>query len=107
NQINIAAAQASMNPLRPLGQLKRIDEARQSGFFMEANSSEGVAKTATVTMVATFEHGRADVTMELRSEAGQMKLRSVNVTSKEPLPAPGQPAWRERPVGPVRLAGAI
>jgi hypothetical protein len=92
NQVNFAAAQASFNPLRPLGQLKRIDEAQQTGFFMEANVGEGVAKNATVTMVATFEHGRADVTMELRSEAGQMRLRSVNVTPKGPLPAPGQPA---------------
>ena len=89
-RIDLAAAQASFNTLKPLGPLKEIDEAHQTSFVMEANAGEGIAKTATVAMVATFEHGRADVTMELRSEAGEMKLRSVNVMPR--VPAKGQQA---------------
>jgi hypothetical protein len=90
-QVNFAAAQASFNPLKPLGSLRRIDEAKQTTFAIEKNLGEWLTKTATVAMVATFEHGRANVTMELRSEAGQMKLRSMNVTPVS-VPAKGQPA---------------
>jgi hypothetical protein len=89
-QVNFAAAQASFTPLKPLGSLQRIDEAQQTTFAMEKNLGEWLTKTATVAMVATFEHGRANVTMELRSEAGEMKLRSVNVIPVG-MPAKGQP----------------
>lgn len=90
-QVNFAAAQASFNPLKPLGALQRIDEAQQTTFAMEKNLGEWLTRTATVAMVATFEHGRANVTMELRSEAGEMKLRSVNVIPVGGAPPKGQP----------------
>lgn len=91
-QVNFAAAQASFNPLKPLGSLQRIDEAQQTAFAMEKNLDEWLTKTATVAMVATFAHGRANVTMELRSEAGQMKVRSLNVKPVGGAPAKGQAA---------------
>ena len=91
-QVNFAAAQASFNPLKPLGRLQRIEKAQQTAFAMEKNLGDWLTKTATVIMVASFEHGHANVTMELRSEAGQMKLRSVNVTPVDGVPAKGQPA---------------
>lgn len=90
-QINFAAAQASFDPLKPLGSLQRIDQAQQTAFTMEKNFGDWLTKTATVALVATFEHGRADVTVELRSEAGQMKLRSVNVQPVGGAPGKGQP----------------
>jgi hypothetical protein len=91
-QVNFAAAQASFNPLKPLGSLQRIDQAQQTAFAMEKNLGEWLTKTATVAMVGTFEHGRANVTVELRSERGQMKLRAVNVTPIDGVRAKGQPA---------------
>jgi hypothetical protein len=90
-QVNFAAAQATFDPLKPLGFLQRIDEARQTTFAMEKNLGEWLTRTATVAMVATFEHGRANVTMELRSEAGEMKVRTVNVTPVGGVPPKGQP----------------
>jgi hypothetical protein len=89
-QVNFAAAQATFDPLKPLGSLQRIDEAQQTAFAMEKNLDEWLTKTATVAMVATFAHGRANVTMELRSEAGQMKIRSLNVKPVGGAPAKGQ-----------------
>jgi hypothetical protein len=90
-QVNFAAAHASFTPLKPLGSLQRIDQAQQTAFALEKNLGEWLTKTATVAMVATFDHGQANVTMELRSEAGQMKLRSVNVTPVGGVPGKGQP----------------
>jgi hypothetical protein len=90
-QVNFAAAQATFDPLKPLGSLQRIDQAQQTTFAMEKNLGEWLTKTATVAMVATFEHGRANVTMELRSEAGEMKVRTVNVTPVGGAPPKGQP----------------
>jgi hypothetical protein len=90
-QINFAEAQAAFNTLKPLGSLARIDEAKQTGFQMEKNLGSDVTKIATVAMVAAFEHGRANVTVELRSEAGQMKLWHINVTPIGGVPAaPGK-----------------
>jgi hypothetical protein len=43
-------------------------------------------------MTAEFEKGRANVTMHLRSEAGEMKLWHVNVTPISGMPAKGQQA---------------
>jgi hypothetical protein len=91
-QVNFSQAQTAFNALRPLGGLKSVDQAQQTQFYLDAKVSEGLTKTATVAMVAVFENGRANVTMELKSEAGQMKLWHVNVTPIGGAPAKGEKA---------------
>jgi hypothetical protein len=91
-QLNLAEAQAAFNTLKPLGSLQRIEQSQQTGFVMEKNLGGELSKTATVAMVAAFENGRANVTMQLKSEADQMKLLNVNVTPIGGVPAKGQQA---------------
>src|SRR5262249_46746964 len=69
-RVNFAEAQMEFNKMKPLGRLKRVERSQQIAF--RAYLGEG--STATIAMVAEFENGRANVTMNLRSERGQMKL---------------------------------
>jgi hypothetical protein len=79
NQLNFADAHMSINKLKPLGALKKIEQAEQTAFHYGKNLGEEMTKTATIRMVAEFENGRAIVVVELKSEAGEMKLWHVNV----------------------------
>jgi hypothetical protein len=92
DQINFADAQFSFNKLRPLGALKRVEQAQQTGFKIEKNSGHESTKTATIVMVAEFDNGRATVTMQLKSDGGAMKLWHLNVTPIGVIGAVGQRA---------------
>lgn len=78
-QLNFANAQMSMNNLKPLGTLKKIEQAEQTALHYGKNLGEETVKTATVKLVAEFENGRANVIVQLKSEGGEMKLWHVNV----------------------------
>ena len=47
-----------------------------------------LSKTVRITFVAKYEHGFADVTVELKNEGGEMKLWHIQIESQEPLPGP-------------------
>ena len=79
NQLNFTDAQMSMNKLKPLGALKKIEQAEQTAFHYGKELGEEAVKTATVKIVAEFENGRANVVVQLKSEGGEMKLWHVNV----------------------------
>lgn len=91
NQTNFGEAQLGFNKLKPLGSLKKVEEAQQTEFNVEKNIGQELTKSATVTMVAEFENGRANVTMALKSEHGKMKLWRVNVTPIGDVRSKGQP----------------
>jgi len=80
-QVNFDQAQQSIDPLRPLGALRNIEEARQTDFRYEKKLGGVINKTATIFMVAEFENGRANVTVRLMNEGNVMKLLHVNVAS--------------------------
>jgi len=75
DRLNFDAAQVTFNKMKPFGPLKRIEQSQQTAF----KTSVGEASTATIAMVAEFANGRANVTIDLRSEGGEMKLWNVNV----------------------------
>ncbi len=75
-QLSSPAAQMQFNKLKPLGSFKRIEQAVQTDFTV--STEEGT--TATVVMVVEFENGRANVTMRLKREDNEMKVRAMNVT---------------------------
>jgi hypothetical protein len=79
SQINFGLAQQSINPLRALGALQNITDAQQTAFNYSKSFGGETTKTATITMVAEFENGRANVTMQLANEGSAMKLMHVNV----------------------------
>jgi hypothetical protein len=78
-QVNFGLAQQSINPLRALGALKSIEEAQQTAFHYNKSFGGETTRTATITMVAEFENGRANVTVQLANEGSVMKLMHVNV----------------------------
>jgi len=77
--LNFANLQMSMNKLKPLGELKKIEQADQTAFHYSKELGQESVKTATVEMVAEFENGLAKVIVQLKSEGGEMKLWHVNV----------------------------
>jgi hypothetical protein len=87
-QLNSPGAQMQFNKLKPLGSLKRIEQAQQTAFRV----SYGEGSTATVVMVAEFENGRANVTIRLKSEGKEMKLWELDVTPIGAIRAKGQQA---------------
>ena len=80
SQINFSAAQQSINSLKALGSLQKIESAQQTS-FQYSKSFSGTTKSATIVMIAEFENGRATVTVQLANEGNEMKLTSVNVTA--------------------------
>jgi hypothetical protein len=87
SQINFSQAQQSMNPMKALGALQNVEEVQQTAFNYNKPFSGETTKTATITMVAQFENGRANVTIQLANEGNVMKLMHVNV----------------KPIGDVRM----
>lgn len=85
--INFSQAQQSMNSMKVLGALQNVEEVQQTSFNYNKSFSGQTTKTATITMVAEFENGRASVTIQLANEGSVMKLMHVNV----------------RPIGDVRI----
>jgi hypothetical protein len=79
SQVNFGQAQLSINPLKPLGALRNIEEAQQTEFRYDKKLGGVTTKTATIFMVAEFENGRANVTIRLMNEGNLMKLLHVNV----------------------------
>ena len=80
SQVDFVQAQQSFNPLKPLGALRNIDEAKQTAFHYEKKLGGVLNKTATISMVAEFENGRANVSIRLVNEGDVMKLVHINVT---------------------------
>src|SRR5262249_30284263 len=68
--LNFANLQMSMNKLKPLGALKKIEQADQTAFHYSKELGQEAVKTATVEMVAEFENGLAKVIVQLKSEGG-------------------------------------
>lgn len=96
-----ADAQRALAAVKPLGSLRYVDEVthrtrwtRRSlmGLKSPADGAELLAellrKTVRVSFVAKFDNGFADVTMELKSEGGAMKLWHLQIDSQERLRAP-------------------
>ena len=79
SQLNFSNVQMSMNKLKPLGALKKIEQAEQTAFHYGKELGEETVKTATVKIIAEFENGRANVVVQLKSEGGEMKLWHINV----------------------------
>ena len=74
NNLNSPDAQMYFDRLKPLGALKRIEQAQQTAFRISFAES-----TATVFMVAEFENGRANITMRLKDEGKVMKVWELDV----------------------------
>jgi hypothetical protein len=98
-RLSAPAAQRALDALKPLGGLRYVDDMRSRtrwtrGSLFELKSpaeaaevlAELLSKTVRITFVAKYDHGFADVTMELRSEGGAMKLWHLQIDSQDPLP---------------------
>src|SRR5438045_427236 len=55
-QINFDRAQTTIDPFKPLGQLKSVERANQTEFRINKNTGKATTKTATVVLEATFEN---------------------------------------------------
>ena len=62
-----------------LGKVQRIDSAQQTKINVGTSTSEGQSKAVTVIMVGQFENGRAQVTFELKSEDGVLRLHDYKI----------------------------
>lgn len=93
------AAQASLDRLKSLGQLRYVsDVTRRTRWSRETFQSlntpasaagalaELLSKTVRITFVAKFANGFADVTIELKDEDGQMKLWHLQIDSRDMVP---------------------
>ena len=69
----------SMNKLKPLGALKKIEQFEQTAFHYGKELGEVTVKTATVKIVAEFENGRANAVVQLKSAGGEIKFWRVNM----------------------------
>jgi hypothetical protein len=91
-------AQATFSALKPLGELRyaddlthrtRWDSASWNEIASPAAAAEMLAelltKTVKVTFVAKFANGFARVTVELKSEAGAMKVWHLQIDGQEDL----------------------
>jgi hypothetical protein len=98
-RLSAPSTQRALDALRPLGGLRYVDDVRSrtrwsreslSELNSPAEAAEVLAevlnKTVRITFVAKYDHGFADVTIELRSEGGEMKLWHLQIDSQEPLP---------------------
>jgi hypothetical protein len=92
------AAQATFSALKPLGQLRYVDEMVHttrwdSSGWTELQSPAAAAemladvlnKTVRVTFVAKFANGFANVSIDLKSEGGAMKLWRLQIDGQEEL----------------------
>jgi hypothetical protein len=97
-KLGSAATQETFAALKPLGQLRYVDDVTHSTRWDNAGWSElkspsaaaevladVLSKTVRVKFVAKFANGFAHVTIELRSEAGAMKLWRLQIDGQEEL----------------------
>lgn len=105
------AAQASLDKLKPLGQLRYVSDvtcrtrwSRDTLQSLESPSSaaealaELLSKTVRITFVAKFANGFADVSVELKGEGNEMKLWHLQIDSRDMAPAKPRPLPRQRKV---------
>src|SRR5262249_39598103 len=101
HQLSSPSNQRSLDRLKPLGALRYVDDVtrrtrwtKDSLFELKSSAdaaemlAEMLSKTVRITFVAKYEHGFADVTIELKNEGGEMKLWHLQIESQEPLPGP-------------------
>jgi hypothetical protein len=101
HRLSSPSSQRSLDRLKPLGALRYVDDvARRTRWSRDSLTqlkssadaaemlAEMLSKTVRITFVAKYEHGFADVTVELKSEGGEMKLWHLQIESQEPLPGP-------------------
>ena len=97
-KLGSASAQETFAALKPLGQLRYVDDMTHStrwdhAGWTELKSPAAAAemladllnKSVKVTFVAKFANGFAHVSIELRSEGGAMKLWRLQVDGQEDL----------------------
>lgn len=93
-----SAAQASFAALKPLGQLRYVDDVTHTTRWDAAGWTEltspaagaemladVLTKTVKVTFRAKFANGFAHVSVELKSEGGVMKLWRLQIDGQEEL----------------------
>ena len=103
HRLSSPSAQRSLDRLKPLGALRYVDDvtrrtrwSRDSLFELQSSAdaaemlAEMLSKTVRITFIAKYEHGFADVTVELKNEGGEMKLWHIQIESQEPLPGPSK-----------------
>jgi hypothetical protein len=101
HKLSAPATRRAFASLKPLGSLRYVDDLTHrtrwrrdslAGLSSPAEGAEMLAellrKTVRVTFVAKFDNGFADVTIELRSEGGVMKLWHLQIDSQDHLPRP-------------------
>jgi hypothetical protein len=97
-KLGSATAQATFVALKPLGQLRYVDDMTHSTRWDSAGWPElkspaaaaemladVLSKTVRVTFVAKFANGFAHVSVELKSEGGVMKLWRLQVDGQDDL----------------------
>lgn len=107
HKLSAPATRRALAAFKPLGALRYVDDmtvrtrwTRDSLMALKSPAdgakmlAELLSKTVRITFVAKFDHGFADVTIELKSERGKMKLWHLQIDSQDHLP----PARRRRPM---------
>jgi hypothetical protein len=97
-KLSSATTQETFAALKPLGQLRYVDDVTHSTRWDNAGWGElkspsaaaevladVLSKTVRVKFVAKFANGFAKVTIELRSESGAMKLWRLQIDGQEEL----------------------
>jgi hypothetical protein len=101
NDGNGLIPQEALDFLKPLGVLLYADDLTHKTLWKYSSSSKThspavaaerlanlLSKAVKVTFVGKFAHGFANVTVELRSEGGRMKLWRLQIDSREKLRPP-------------------
>jgi hypothetical protein len=97
-KLGSASAQETFAALKPLGQLRYVDDMTHSTRWDHAGWTElkspaagaemladVLNKSVRVTFIAKFANGFAHVSIELRSEGGAIKLWRLQVDGQEDL----------------------
>jgi len=97
-KLGSATTQETFSALKPLGQLRYVDDVTHSTRWDSAGWAElkspaaaaevladVLSKTVRVRFVAKFANGFARVTIELKSEGGAMKLWRLQIDGQEEL----------------------
>lgn len=103
-KLSAPASQRTFARLKPLGGLLYVDDLAHrtrwrrdslADLHSPADAAEMLAEilsqSVRVTFIAKFDHGFADVTVELKREGGRMRLWHLQIESRDVLPTKPRP----------------
>ncbi|MGD9667701.1 MAG: hypothetical protein AB7U75_01440 [Hyphomicrobiaceae bacterium] len=77
--IDSRTAQRAIEPFRGMGPLKRVRDAKMSDYYVGFTGIDGFYRRATLTVVAEFENGEAQITISLVTADGVAKVQHLNL----------------------------